>query len=217
MCSRIEAERWRSWAEALSRRRARVRWGLKGRRSREKPRVEQASSIRRANAATDAVSPETPAHRTRGDRGFGNAPTPLSCSANGAAPSPAASKASVNVGRSERSTFPRNFRVRCTPSGLTSRKPDTSAARRAWMSRAMASLASAGNVTATKSRSGSGCLELVTQLLQAHVPCGQILQAVAGIGRAGVGRHEDCGIADAPLLQAQRYAPSVAVRVAAVL
>ena len=115
------AMRLRSASDARSRTRPRVRCGANGLRSLGQPAISSCSSTDCWRLCKALVSPEAPAHSTRGRSELGNIPRPDSCSENGphepAAACCAASKSStLSTGMS-----PRNLRVRWTPSGLTHR------------------------------------------------------------------------------------------------
>ena len=101
--------RRRSDGEAVSRMRARVRCGLKGRCSRGNPAEAQASSTRRARPPRLPASSTTPAQSARGASRLGKPPTSCSAIRKGTAPSPAAVRAAARSGTREASTLPRKL------------------------------------------------------------------------------------------------------------
>lgn len=133
-----------------------VRWGLKG-LSGKKPRGLSSRSMARSNACRGSRPPSRPTHTTRGRRKLGNTPRSLTWSSVRFAPEHALARASLMASICVVGTSPRNWRVRCIPSGcthLTARSALPSAVRRlscAWESR---SRNSCGSSTAMKVRIG---------------------------------------------------------------
>ena len=138
--------------DARSLRRPNVRWGLYGRRSRANPKGSSASSNRLWRSSSCARSPFRPIQSTLGAPRFGKTPVSPVAKSNGRRPRTASPIAGGIASATVSGTSPRNFKVRCTASGSTRRRPTSPALRSPSISPARTSLTAPSSSTATNAR-----------------------------------------------------------------
>ena len=115
---------WRCRGVTWSRTRPRVRWGRNGRPSIDQPRPETDCSARWCKSSRLSEPPETPAQITLGFLLEGKVPRVDRASVDGLASSKFSAMASRIRGTIRESVGPRNFKVKCMPSGETQRTPE---------------------------------------------------------------------------------------------
>lgn len=150
-----------------------VRCGLNGCLSAANPTDLSASSTLACRDLSALISPSKPIHRTRARFVLGNTPGAPKVRLKGVCREAACLIASATCGTCETSMSPRNFSVRCTPSGRTRRRLSIRFWRNVSIAAAMCALVSSSSSIATKVRIVS-----LSRVLKSYLP------SVFGAGRA---------------------------------